>query len=138
MDFAIGFDELVDGLPPGGCCNAELTESEAVIRCHRIGDSVEVSTSYSSGEVRVSYDELRGAVQELARRLTGYLCERHPDLRGNADFLRVVRRIHGHDQTSDGAGFAGAGRGLRRCTRRMPLDGCLRSARWLSGPMVRP
>ena len=92
LDFALGISSLLDLLEPGDSRVFEFTESEAVIQLSRIGDSVEVASSYSPGTARVDAEELRAAVRDFVRNLGRRLGAKHPSLLQNAEFLGALRQ----------------------------------------------
>lgn len=92
LDFGIGLLALVDALAPGEVRVFEFTESERLIRVHRVDDLVEVTTNYASGTAVVDFAELHAAVRESLRRLVARLTDEHAGLRRNTAFQRMAQQ----------------------------------------------
>jgi hypothetical protein len=89
VDFVVSLREIADELTDGGDVESEFTftESDAVMRFKRAGDSVLISASYVRFTAQVSLTEFINAVTDFTAKVAQELGQRYPLLLNNETFV---------------------------------------------------
>jgi hypothetical protein len=88
LDFALGLKAVTEELEHAPAERFEFTESNATLDFRRVGNDVEISSTYAPGILREPFSQFREQVRSFLRRVIGDLASANLRLAANPEIRR--------------------------------------------------